>query len=586
MLFKHVSEIFEQISKVSSRNEITKLLAQLFSEASPKEVQILTYLTLGLLRPPYETTQFKMAEKSIANVLAELFELSATTIIHKAHELGDLGAVAAQGNWKFHKNLSVEDVYENLSKLEVMGGTGSQEEKAKFLIELLKDVDPLSAQIIVRIILGVLRMGFSDMTIVDALSWMIAGDKSLHHKIEHAYNVCADLGHIAFILRKEGEKGLDSIDIVVGIPIRPAAAERMPSAAAIFKKLGPCIAQPKLDGFRLQVHDFRSGKERKVRFFSRNLIDMSYMFPDLLYAFEKYKISSVIVEGEAICYDEKHDRFLPFQETVKRKRKHGIEQMTAAFPLKLFLFDIFYYNGESQLAKPHHERRELLLKIFSSEHEKSISVIDEKVINSAQELEDYFEECKGIGLEGLVVKKPDAIYQPGKRNFNWIKLKSEADELLEDTLDCVILGYYYGSGKRSTFGIGAFLVGIYDIKNDRFETIAKVGTGLKDEEWRELKKKCDEKKIPEKLHNVFCSKELYPDIWVSPEIVCTVKADEITFSPLHTAGKTSTHDGFALRFPRFVQYRLDKSANETTTLDEIKRLREDQKSKVLKKKES
>jgi DNA ligase-1 len=576
MLFKEVCTTFDTIATISSRTEITTHLAELFKKAKPHEAQIISYLAQGLLRPPYLESQFGMASKSIAKVLAGLFETEQSEITRKAHELGDLGLVAAQGTWHPEHHLTVEQVYQRLCEIEETTGAGSQDLKAQLLFKLLRDVEPACANIIIKMIVGALRLGFSDMTIIDALSWMIKGDKSLHAEIENAYNVCADLGTIAAKLVEHGEAGLKQIDITLGVPIRPAAAERLPSAQDIIKKLGPCVAQPKLDGFRLQIHVKHEGKKRMMRFFSRNLIDMSSMFPDLIHAFEQYDIKDLIVEGEAIVYDPKTEAFLPFQETVKRKRKHGIDAMATELPLRLFLFDILYYDGQSQLKKSEAERRTLLLKLFSSEHEKSISVIDERPMHNAQELEDYFDECMTAGLEGLVVKRPDAAYQPGKRNFNWIKLKSSEETALEDTIDTVILGYYLGTGKRAHFGIGAFLVGVYDKKNDRYETVAKVGTGLTDEGWRELKKKCDEKKTHEQPHNVVCAKELYPAVWVYPEIVCSVRADEITLSPLHTAGKTAHHEGLALRFPRFIEYRIDKSAREATTEAELKEMFEHQ----------
>src|SRR5690606_31045853 len=181
-----------------------------------------------------------------------------------------------------------------------------------------------------------------------------------------------------------------------------------------------------------------------------------------------------------------------------------------------------------------------------------------------------------IGLEGLVVKRPNARYEPGKRNFNWIKLKRQEEGHLEDTLDCVILGYYPGSGKRAEFGIGAFLVGVYNKSHDSFQTVAKIGTGLKDDEWKDLKKRCDAIVVDHKPVNVECSKELAPDVWVFPEIICMIRADEITKSPLHTAGKSKKTLGYALRFPRFMGYRPDKEVYDATTAHEIERLYEDQ----------
>jgi DNA ligase-1 len=245
-------------------------------------------------------------------------------------------------------------------------------------------------------------------------------------------------------------------------------------------------------------------------------------------------------------------------------------------PLQFFAFDLLYFNGQSYLNKTHADRRMELSKIFESLGSNRVQVIEERKISNTKDLEEYFNENISSGLEGLVVKRPDAIYQPGKRNFNWIKLKREEEGHLEDTVDCVVLGYYAGRGKRAKFGIGAFLVGVFNKSEDRFETIAKIGTGLSDDEWKELKKKCDALVVKEKPHNVVCAKELEPYVWTNPEIVCSIRADEITMSPLHSAGKTAEQLGYALRFPRFMGYRIDKSATDATEVFEIKRLYEDQ----------
>jgi DNA ligase-1 len=467
-------------------------------------------------------------------------------------------------------------VYESLSDLEKMGGAGSQEEKAKKLKELLKKLEPESGKYIMRIILGTLRLGFSDMTIIDALSWMEAGDKSLRTIIEGAYNICADIGLIAQTLKDKGMQGIEDMKIQVGIPIRPAAAERLPTAKAIIEKLGSCSAQPKIDGFRLQIHVNKKGNHHDVRFFSRNLQDMSHMFPDVLKEIDKLKVDTLICEGEAIAWDPETKTYLKFQETVKRKRKHGISKAASDYPLHVYLFDLLYLNGENYMDKTQVERRAALANIFKGTDSTVVSLIEEKKVDTAKELEDYFHENISAGLEGLVVKKLDSKYQPGKRNFNWIKLKRQEEGHLEDTVDCVILGYYAGSGKRASFGVGAFLVGVYNKRKDVFQTVAKIGTGLTDLEWHDLKYRCDRIKVPSKPARVECAKELYPDVWVAPDIVCMIRADEITMSPLHTADKTSEHPGYALRFPRFMGYRPDKFAGDATTVSEISHLYKNQ----------
>jgi DNA ligase 1 len=580
MKFFQVSQIFKQIEQESSRIAITKLLADLFQKATPHEAKILGYLTLGLLRPSYEGSQFNMAEKSALKVIALVLGKAEQTIKEHAKRVGDVGSVLLEGDWKSERDVTLTNVYDRLVTFSKITGVGSQEEKIKDFAQLIGELDQLSACFVMRIMLGKLRLGFSDMTIIDALSWMLTGDKSLSDEIEHAYNISVDIGKIAETAKAGGIDAIRKMKITVGIPIRPAAAERLPTAADIIKKIGPCVAQPKLDGFRLQVHLDKQSKVPKIWFFSRNLIDMSAMFPDLLEDVKKLDVQDLIVEGEAIAYDEQTDTYLPFQETVKRKRKHDIEEVAAELPLRLVLFDILYRNGSSLMDKPQQDREKLLKSVVQDQALKSIIVIDEKKVETAEELNAYFQENITAGLEGLVVKRPDASYQPGKRNFNWIKLKRHEEEgMLEDTLDLVVLGYYAGKGKRTQFGIGAFLVGVYNHDEDRFETVAKIGTGLSDEGWRDLKKRCDREKVDHQMPNVIVDKSLVPDVWIAPAIVVMIRADEITRSPVHTAGRDKEGVGYALRFPRFMEYRIDKSPTEATTIQELKTMYKHQKKK-------
>lgn len=585
MKFSNVSEVFNEIEKVSGRLEMTRLFADLLKHATPNESKIICYLALGQLKPPYIGTQFQVAEKNFIKVVAHLLGLDEPDAKKMVKNKGDVGLVLESGGWRQQDELTVSQVYKSLEEIEQISGTGSQEGKINALIDLLKNLDPVSAKYISRIVIGKMRLGFSDMTVLDALSWMDSGDKSLRKSLENAYNICADIGLIAHTLKEGGPEAIKNMSIQVGVPIRPAAAERMPTARAIIEKLGECVAEPKLDGFRLQIHmdkthkvQSESGKSGPlIRFFSRNLIDMSYMFPDIAKAILELDVKEIICEGEAIVYDPDTGNFMPFQETVKRKRKHGIEDASLQLPLQVFLFDLLYLDGQEYISKTLRQRRRELTGLFEGYKGNEIRVIQEKKIETAKELEEYFLENIASGLEGLVVKKPDSHYEPGKRNFNWIKLKRQEDVGgLEDTLDCVILGYYFGKGKRTHFGLGAFLVGIFNKKEDAFQTIAKIGTGMTDLEWSELKAKCDKISVDHMPKNVQCPKELAPDVWVYPEIVCAIRADDITLSPLHTAGKTSSDLGMALRFPRFMGYRPDKSATEATTDTEVKRLYQDQ----------
>lgn len=578
MKFVECVQFIEALEQESSRTAMTKILAQLLELSTSSEAQIIAYLSMGSLFPAYKDQQFNIAQKGMVAIVASLLGKAEDVTQVAIKKAGDAGIIVGDVWDGKDQGLTLHQVYESLVHIAKINGAGSTEKKTKALVDLLAQLDGHGAKFVVRIVTKTMRLGFSDMTFLDGLSWMQVGDKSYSKKLEHAFNICADLGLVAYTLKAHGTKGIEHMTIQVGIPIRPAAAERLTSPKAVVEKLGDCVAQPKLDGFRVQVHLKRSGSHSEVAFFSRNMLDMSDMFPELKKLVTELPVKSLICEGEAIVYDQDTDTFLPFQETVKRKRKHDIEKVSEELPLRLYLFDLLYLDGQSMLEYSHKERRIALLEVCSKVDDEALQVIEEKHIHTAAQLEEYFLNSIGAGLEGLVVKREDAIYQPGKRNFNWIKLKREAHGSLVDTVDGVILGYYAGRGKRAKFGIGAFLLGVYDEHTDSFKTTAKVGTGLTDLAFKDLKKRCDMLAVDHQPKNVLCAKALAPDVWIEPEIVCVIQSDEITLSPVHSAGKTGSHPGYALRFPRFVQYRDDKSAKDATTVTELKRLYQEQKS--------
>ena len=334
--------------------------------------------------------------------------------------------------------------------------------------------------------------------------------------------------------------------------------------------MGIVDVQYKYDGFRVEIHKDHD----KVSMFSRNLENMTHMFPELIKGtLKQVKAKSVILDTEALAYNPESEEFLPFQETTKRRRKHNISDMAKKLPLKAFVFDILFKNGESLIDKPLKDR----IKILKETVKEDDILIPSKTqtISDPKELGLMLDDAISKGLEGVVVKKIDSKYVAGGRNFNWVKLKRHSAGELHDTIDCVILGYITGRGKRAAFGAGALLVGVYDKEKDEFVSISRIGTGLTDEEWREIHKRADKIKVDHKPARV--NSLIVPSVWIAPEIVIEVLADEITRSPLHTAGKTESELGFALRFPRLVSFRgKDKSAEDATQVSEIKRLYENQ----------
>ncbi|MBU0998285.1 ATP-dependent DNA ligase [Patescibacteria group bacterium] len=567
MKFIVLANYLNRLEKEASRNKITEILSDLFKESSADEIDKIVYLVLGQIAPNYQGLVLNMAEKMMIRVIANASKVSEEKVMELYKKEGDLGNVSFKLIKGKSDGLTVNDVYKKLVEIANDSGLGSQERKVVKLSKLLSNLDPLSAKYVCRIPVGKLRLGFSDMTILDALSFMLKGDKSARKEIEAAFNVSVDTGKIAKVVKEKGLSRINEIEAQAGIPIRPALAERLPSAEKMLEKVGKkVIVEPKYDGFRTQVHIFKKDGQKKVLTFSRNLETTTHMFPDLVEAALKVDVESAIFDGEAIAYDEKNDRFLPFQETVQRKRKHGITQAVKDVPLKLFIFDILFKDGKSLLNLPFSERRKELEKINFSD--RRIEIARQNIVDNASKIRDLIKKYLAEGLEGGMIKKIDAPYKPGARGYHWVKYKKTTEEGVADTIDCLVMGTYKGKGRRSGFGVGAFLVGIKD--KEKFKTVSKIGTGLTDEQWKELNRRTRKIATGEKPNSYVLDKNLNPDTWVKPSLVVEILADEITKSPIHTAG-------LALRFPRLVRFRDDKKAKDSNNLQELKKLFEMQK---------
>jgi len=568
MKFKVLSSYLERLEKEASRNKITEILAELFKESSADEIDKIVYLVLGQIAPNYQGLVLNIADKMMIRVIAKVSNVSEEKVRALYKKEGDLGNVSLRLIKGKSDGLTVNDVYKKLVDIANDNGFKSQERKVSKFAELLSNLDPLSAKFVCRIPVGKLRLGFSDMTILDALSFMLKGDKSARKEIEAAFNVSVDTGKIAKLVKEKGLSKINEIEAQAGTPIRPALAERLPSAEKMLEKVGKkVIVEPKYDGFRTQIHIFKKDGQKKVLIFSRNLETTTHMFPDLVEAALKIDVESAIFDGEAIAYDEKNNRFLPFQETVQRKRKHGVEKAVLDVPLKLFIFDLLYKDGKSYLNFPFTQRRKELEKINFSD--KRIEIARQNIVDNASGIRDLVKKYLAEGLEGAMVKKIDDPYKAGARGYHWVKYKKTTEEGVADTIDCLVMGTYKGKGRRSGFGVGAFLVGIKD--KNKFKTVSKIGTGLTDEQWRELERRTKKISADKKSDFYIVDKNLSPDTWVTPSLVVEILADEITKSPIHSAG-------LALRFPRLVKFRDDKRAKDTNNLNELKNLFEMQKN--------
>lgn len=567
MKFSALAGYFEKLEATSSRIELTNILSELLKRVSNEEIEKVAYLLQGRVVPFFDPTEIGMADKLVDQAIASAYDVEREKVQKLLAQKGDMGLAAEQLSSKFkvqNSKVTVKDVHAGLYNIATTSGEGSVGKKINILADLLKDLDSTSAKHLVKITLSKLRLGIGDATVLDALSVAKTSDKSHRKDLEEAYNKTSDLGFVANTYWSKGIEAIKRVELQVGKPLRPALAERLPTAEAMVKRMGSEFAvEPKYDGFRNQIH-LENGK---AQIFSRNLENMTHMFPDIIAAVKKeVKASSAIFEGEAIAYNPTTEEFLPFQETTKRRRKYAVEEFATKLPLKLFTFDLLYLNGKDITSLPYKERRKKLSEIISNDGK--ILIAKEEILHSADELKKMFEEQIAAGLEGVMVKKLDAPYKAGNRGFHWVKFKRSAAGELSDTIDCVLLGIYIGSGKRTQFGVGGLLVGVYDSEKDEFVSVSRVGTGLTDEEFRkvnEIGKKLKVDKKPARVNST-----IKPSYWVEPKEVLEIFADEITRSPVHTAGKKGDEPGYALRFPRLVSFRgADKRAEDATTVKEL-----------------
>ncbi len=601
MRFSLLAEYLERLEGTASRNAMTGILAELLGRAGPEEIDKLCYLLLGELAPAYRGLEFQIAEKMMMHILSAAYGRTADDIRRRFKAGGDLGDVAyacASGykNIQTKKNLSVVGVYDALRDIAEESGEGSQERKVRQFAALLSRLDPLSAKFVSRVPVGKLRLGFSDATLMDAFSRVLTGDKSGRKEIERAYNVVADIGAIAMRVKRGGLVALARAHANPGVPIRPSLAERVQDTDEVIEKAGPRVAvEPKLDGFRTQIHIWREKEKKRVELFSRNLERTTAMFPEIADAAGKMPVESAILDAEAIGYHPDTGVFALFQETVQRKRKHDIVATAAKIPLAAFVFDAMYMNGKSLVALPFAERRRALEHAFKKKpKEDALRLAEQVVTDSLAIVKRELTKSISRGLEGIVVKNLASPYEAGSRGFHWIKLKEKSSSLahlraggsgtgaaLPDTIDCVVMGAYRGRGKRAQFGVGGFLLGIAGT-DDRYYTISRLGTGLSDEQFREARRRMRAHEAREKPKEYVADDETAPDVWIRPSLVVEILADEITRSPRHTAGRGKDGTGYSLRFPRLVRFRDDKKPQDATGIGEVIKMYRHQKSAVSK----
>jgi len=547
MEFSEFADRIDDIEAESSDLEITSLVADLFVDAGP-DLPVVARLLLGRVVPAWDSTTLDVGPTLCHEALARAAgpNVTADDVAERLAEAGEIGTVAEsldldgqQGLAAFGAadtdSLTVAGVDDRLRDLAAADGAGSRDHKVDVLFGLFNRADPLSARYLARLVLSEMRIGVGEGTVRDGVAE--AFDVPVE-AVERALQVTNDHGAVAVRARDEGVAGLDDAELAVGRPVQAMLAQTGTAADAV-EAWGSVAVETKFDGARVQVHHDPAAD---TRVFSRNLEDVTDALPEIVEFVAEVDVP-VILDGEAIAVDDAGEP-LPFQEVLRRfRRKHDVARMREEVTIEFRAFDCLHADGTDLLDTPLRDRRERLSAVLSD----GLSPLT--ITDDVAAIADHESAALDAGHEGIMLKNPDATYTPGKRGQNWLKRKPDVE-----TLDLVVTGAEWGEGRRANH-LGTFLLSVRVAGEDDFATIGKVATGITDERLADLS---------DRLEPLIRAQE-GTEVDIEPSVVFEVGYEEIQASPTYGSG-------YALRFPRFVAVREDKTPAEADSMERVERL--------------
>ena len=582
MKFAEIAQYFERMEGTTKRLELTEILVELLKNTPTDVISKVVYLIQGKIRPNFEGVELGIAEKLAIKSISKSAGIPIKKIEDAYRLGGDLGITAAnvlkeKTQTTFStENITLERVYDTLFKIANLQGKRSQDMKIRYISSLLNDATTNEAKFILKILLGTLRLGIAENTLMTALAIAFTGEKDNRELIENAYNVSSDLGHVSEIIATQGIDGIKKFEISVFSPVRPMLADRVKSEGEVVKKFqNEFAAEYKLDGERAQIHK----KGNEIVIFSRSLEKITQYYPDIVEKIPNVLIcDDCILEAEVVAMNENTGDFLPFQELMHRRRKYKIEKAVSDYPITVNFFDVLYYDGNKTIELPYLERRRILTKIVKED--RFAKMIPMSIIKNEGEVLEVLENSINSGCEGLMLKMPQSPYKAGMRGSNWLKLKREYQNELGDSLDLIVVGAFFGKGRR-TGRYGTLLLSTYDSENDTFPSICKVGTGFTDESLDQLYQILSPTVTIKKNSRV--ESDMDADVWFDPNLVIEIVASEITLSPIHKTAYDviRKNSGIALRFPKFTgKIRTEKHIEDASTDEEVIALYKSQKKSI------
>ncbi len=543
--FRVLVDVCEKIEATSKRKSMVEWVAEFLKQLSVSEVEPAISMMLGRVLPIYDQRTLDVDWTMLRNVIENSMKINWGVFTEAFNKTGDVGSAAkivfeagktGRQTTLTEKPLTILEVRRHLEAVVEALGYGSRERKQRLIETLLGRASPSEAKYIIKIIIKEIRMGFHEGLMEQAVSkaFEIPLDA-----VQRANMLIGDIGMVAYIAKIQGKEGILKTQLQIFRPIKPMLAQTAEEVQEVLN--GNEIAfEYKLDGARIQIH--RSGCE--VRVYSRRLTDVTESLPEIVDISRKIKAHEAILEGEVIAVGEKGSP-LPFQHLMRRfLRVRDVNRMITQVPIKLYLFDLLYINGQGLIDHPYIERRKTLSKIA-----ENVLLIKQIITNSSKEAERFLNEAIEKGHEGLVAKKLDSLYTPGFRGKYWFKIKKALEPL-----DLVIIAAEYGYGKRHKW-LSDLVLACIDESRKNYVVVGKTFKGLTDREIQEMTNKLLDSKIEQRGRRVY----------VKPKIVV-----EVAFNEIQKSEKYESE--IALRFARVLRIRWDKDPRDADTLEKVMKI--------------
>ncbi|MDT5271939.1 MAG: ligase 1 [Acidobacteriota bacterium] len=538
------AEVADAVGATTKKLEKAALLGAYFGGLADEDLALAARYFAGHVFPLYDARTTNVGGGMLRDAIAEVTGLEVENLRPRYVRLGDSGDVAfeAFAETKVSSNVTpTHTLADTQSLIERLSETRGTKNKKALLVSALTNATPAEAKYLVKLLVADLRIGLKEGLVEDAVA---RGFGRALADVARVNMLTGDIGETALRARR-GD--LEGVRMRLFHPIKFMLATAAENVADVARTMPEeFYVEDKFDGIRGQAH-VQAGR---VALYTRTLDEVTHRFPELVEPL-KQLTGDAVLDGEIVPV--RGESILPFLELQKRLgRKTVSEELLASVPVAFIAYDLLYASGHVLTDAPLAERRAALEALVRDEAGAGLRLSGAKLMRDVSRLDEEFDAARARGNEGLMIKDPRSSYKPGKRGREWLKLKKALA-----TLDVVVTAVEVGHGKRRSL-LSDYTFAVRRSEDDpELLNVGKAYSGLTDVELAELTEWFRAHTLQEFAHGRVRV--------VEPKIVLEVTFDRVQESKRHKSG-------YALRFPRILRLREDKTPEEIDTLDAVRRL--------------